>query len=767
MPDRSAIRRRPSQAARDAALLGLIALAARLFRADAQSLWYDEGTSAALATRGAREILAAAAADIHPPLYYLLLAGWSRALGDGVWALRGLSALLGAIGVVGTYVLVRRLAGRLPALTAGLLAAFAPFLVWYGQEVRMYVLAAAIAPWLAWTALRVAGGEQRDRAPARRALLAGGAAALTTAALYTHYLAGASIVVAANAVALGAQGARWRSVRRASQMERLPADRASTGYGFDALPAIARDGAAWAAAQLVAALLFAPWLAHVWSAVAGWPALGGPVSAAFVARESLTTYALGVRAPSSLAGFWPLVALVAALGAAVGLARKRWRGAALVGLALAVVPPASVWAASLRKPAWQPKFLTSGAVGFELLLALGVLAPLVVARRWGARAGRAALAPDHIGNPLSSGRGARPCALFACEPEEGARPCAPTSTVCGRILAAEADIDGSRDARPPALRAAAILALLSLALAPRLAVLRANLYDPAHQRDDYRGIAAAIAGAAGPDDAVVLTAPTQVEVFGYYDRGRHATHPLPASRPPDRAATEARLAAIGTAHRDLFGVLWATGEADPDGIVEGWLNTNRHKAYDRWFGDVRLALWAAERTPASPLDGVPARFGDDLELRRLHHGPLEAAPGDVLTLTAAWALVDDGEATDATQAIEATAGGTAIGHATAGASAPGRPDVTVFVHLLAGDGSVAAQRDMRPVGGSAATSAWPAGHAIVDRIALALPDDLVPGAYRLVLGLYDPASGARLAITGGRDLPVEHDALVVGTVVVR
>ncbi|NOG48093.1 MAG: hypothetical protein HND48_00535 [Chloroflexi bacterium] len=40
--------------------------------------------------------------------------------------------------------------------------------------------------------------------------------------------------------------------------------------------------------------------------------------------------------------------------------------------------------------------------------------------------------------------------------------------------------------------------------------------DPRYQRDDYRGIAQAIAADGQPDAAVILNAPGQIEVFGYY-----------------------------------------------------------------------------------------------------------------------------------------------------------------------------------------------------------------------------------------------------------
>ncbi len=57
----------------------------------AQSFWNDEGNSARIAERSLRLILEGAAGDIHPPGYYLALAGWRALGGDSEFALRSLS----------------------------------------------------------------------------------------------------------------------------------------------------------------------------------------------------------------------------------------------------------------------------------------------------------------------------------------------------------------------------------------------------------------------------------------------------------------------------------------------------------------------------------------------------------------------------------------------------------------------------------------------------------------------------------------------------
>ena len=62
-------------------------------------------------------------------------------------------------------------------------------------------------------------------------------------------------------------------------------------------------------------------------------------------------------------------------------------------------------------------------------------------------------------------------------------------------------------------------------------------------------------------------------------------------------------------------------------------------------------------------------------------------------------------------------------------------------------------------------SAWTEGVDVVDRHGILLPGDLPAGAYRLLIGLYDPASGARLPVES-EDGVVFDGALPLGTVTV-
>lgn len=94
--------------------------------------------------------------------------------------------------------------------------------------------------------------------------------------------------------------------------------------------------------------------------------------------------------------------------------------------------------------------------------------------------------------------------------------------------------------------------------------------------------------------------------------------------------------------------------------------------------------------------------------------------------------------------------------------APVDRDYTVFVHLVRPNGEFIAAFDGQPHEGLYPTSFWEPGEVIVDARRLHL--DVPPGDYLLRVGLYDLASGERLALGA---LHEGADGLVVGTVEVR
>src|SRR6185369_12009189 len=73
---------------------------------------------------------------------------------------------------------------------------------------------------------------------------------------------------------------------------------------------------------------------------------------------------------------------------------------------------------------------------------------------------------------------------------------------------------------------------------------------------------------------------------------------------------------------------------------------------------------------------------------------------------------------------------------------PFSADYFIYVHVLNPAGQTVAQRDAPPWQGRFPTSSWRPGTLIVDVNDLPLPSDLPPGDYTLVVGMFDPATGA-------------------------
>ena len=128
--------------------LFLLALAVRLWRLTTHSLWFDESMSLFWASQPVTRIWEVGlrlVEDKHPPLYYSLLHGWMGLFGSSDAAVRSLGSLLGALAVLPTWGLGYLLGDRRAGALAGLLVALNPFLVWYSQEVRMFMPAATFA----------------------------------------------------------------------------------------------------------------------------------------------------------------------------------------------------------------------------------------------------------------------------------------------------------------------------------------------------------------------------------------------------------------------------------------------------------------------------------------------------------------------------------------------------------------------------------------------------------------------------------------------
>lgn len=161
--------------------LTLAALALRLFRIDARSIWLDEAYSLRLAAEHWRGIVQGARMDIHPPLFHLLLHGWIKVFGTSEIALRSFSAVLGALLVAAVFKLAETLAGRRAAWWAAALTAVSPYFIELSRTGRMGALLALCLVLSVYFFVQVIRGRSLG--------FAAGYFASTLAAMYTHYFA--------------------------------------------------------------------------------------------------------------------------------------------------------------------------------------------------------------------------------------------------------------------------------------------------------------------------------------------------------------------------------------------------------------------------------------------------------------------------------------------------------------------------------------------------------------------------------------------------
>jgi hypothetical protein len=123
------------------------------------------------------------------------------------------------------------------------------------------------------------------------------------------------------------------------------------------------------------------------------------------------------------------------------------------------------------------------------------------------------------------------------------------------------------------------------------------------------------------------------------------------------------------------------------------------------------------RSPDYPLTD-PAEFGGAIQLLGSSlPAELAAAPGQSIDVRLTWRTLAAPEA-----------------------------DYTAFVHVVDAEDNLVAQQDRRPLGGVVPTSLWRPGLVISDGYQVGLPADLPAGRYRVLAGLYDGATSARLPV---------------------
>ena len=128
-------------------LVALVVLATviRVVTIDNQSFWMDEALTAyeTKLSFGAM-INTVLHVETTPPLYFVLIWLWVHVLGSGDVALRSISTIAGIALVPIAYYSARELVSRWAGVAAAAFVTLNPFLIWYSQEARAYMLLAAL-----------------------------------------------------------------------------------------------------------------------------------------------------------------------------------------------------------------------------------------------------------------------------------------------------------------------------------------------------------------------------------------------------------------------------------------------------------------------------------------------------------------------------------------------------------------------------------------------------------------------------------------------
>lgn len=261
-----------------------------------------------------------------------------------------------------------------------------------------------------------------------------------------------------------------------------------------------------------------------------------------------------------------------------------------------------------------------------------------------------------------------------------------------------------------------VLAMLALAGANLIAVQR--LYtDATLHKPDFRSAAQTIMAGLQPGDVVLVDGPDPNKVFLHYYTG---AAPVIAVADLEHASLEeagARLRASTAGAANVWELLYFHAPA----TVQVWLATQGWAADPTYHNGIRVTRYGlATIAPISMTLGID--FGDALRLEQVTLDTLTPQPGDLLRVTTDWF----------TRAAA--------------------PEYKFSLRLLDAAGAVVQSVDYTPQNWFAPTNVWIVGQPARDQRGFLLPTDLPPGAYRLTLRLYDPATGATVMTAAGEDV---------------
>ena len=712
----------------------LLALGVRVYRLDAQSLWYDEAVTAQVSAQGIAELTRWTADDIQPPLYYYAVAGWTRLAGRSEWALRFPSAFFGVLTVALLWAVARRLfgrgsRGRWAAGAVALLAALSPLYVYYAQEARMYTLLTGLGVLAGYALLRTMDDGRWTMgnglsSMAYRLRLKWWAVFVPAAAamLYTHYF-GVFLLLAYGICWLADWLITWRRRRGSATPSDAGRPRHAPGQETSAChPEQVNHGeenavlrvhprssashfqvgdswralAAFLTSVLAVVVLYLPWLpfllnryrvdASYWQGVLKLNEALRHVAISFTAAApEMMLEADAVK----LLPWFGLAFILAALALAL-LGGRRNRGSrrrVLVYLsACFLVPIFCVLLLASRTPKFNPRYLMVASPAYLLILAGGV----------GALTGRHG---DKV----------------MLRAPRGDTTKKPITRYAARSIAHHIP------------RVALLVGLIVFLTATSFVSLRNWFVDSAFTKAQWRELAAYVRQERAADEAVLLVSGHAYPAWDYYAAD------MPRTRLPeiDILDVDARFGfdvggALTTALAGKSGawlVTWQEEVVDPVGFVPFLLDrAGSEVRVPRQFWHLGLRHWQLRPGATYPAEPHPQHA--------------DAANFDHKLALLGWDDPQDGQITVYWRALNALPA-----------------DYQVSLILEDAAGREMGRWDGRPAGYDYPTTRWRTGEALFGRYPLPFPADAAAGAYFLTLAVYDDTDPSGLDLRDAADNP--------------
>ncbi|MCB0210731.1 MAG: glycosyltransferase family 39 protein [Anaerolineae bacterium] len=549
-----------------------VATALRLAWLDQQSLWYDEGVTWMLSQMSLTDLINWTAADIQPPLYYLIIWTTDILFSDSEWALRFPSAVFGILTVPLLYTLARRLLSLQPKPTtqptnhpsnhfssfiihnssfpflAALFLTLSPLMIYYSQEARMYTLLtfeAVLAGYLLLRVLHPTLTPSLTRLPFPSGRGGEGLTSLLyavvgAAALYTHYFA-AFLLIAHGIYALIIL---WRNKFSRSLLLSV-----ATAFGGSLL-------------------LFAPWLpillARLGDDPSYWP---GALKLNEAIRKVAIRFITG-ETVTEQTGWWLTLAFLA-----------------LVTISLAYL------LLTKRSQPSTPKSQSPISSLYSLFSILWLFIPIILSLILSYQSPKF--------NPRYT--------LLAWP--------------AGAILLAQ--LLSHLITRPHTSQLTSYIShsLFALVIVFFLAISTLSLYnslsDPRFSKDDFRALAKFVQERESPDETVLLSSGHLFPVWAYYYGWDNWT-PLPwmLRLDVDRVTSLDMADTIAEAVKGREGVwlvTWQDDVIDPTGVVPFWLDTIGERPHDAGdFWGVGLEHWRLNPRRISRLKENPIQRKTDI-----------------------------------------------------------------------------------------------------------------------------------------------------------